>query len=79
MSCNHQRETCRWVGEDVWNDDGSSEHSGHWEYDSVSTTVDIDLHRYKCTQCGEIMYYSGRAREHYEEGKKFEWIKGLDK
>jgi hypothetical protein len=25
------------------------------------------------------MYYSGRAREHYEEGKKFEWIKGLDK
>jgi len=37
------------------------------------------LHRYKCTQCGEVMYYSGRAREHYEEGKKFDWIKGLDK
>jgi hypothetical protein len=39
--------------------------------------VDIDLHRYKCTQCGLVMYYSGRAREHFEEGKKFDWIKGL--
>jgi hypothetical protein len=52
-------------------------HTGEWEYDTVSTTVDIDLHRYKCTQCGEIMYYSGRAREYYEEGKKFDWIQGL--
>jgi hypothetical protein len=79
MSCSHERTTRRWVGEDYWYDDGSSYHTGEWEYDTVSTTVDIDLHRYKCTQCGEIMYYSGRAREYYEEGKKFDWIKGLDK
>lgn len=34
----------------------------------VDTVVDIDLHRYKCTQCGEIMYYSGAARSFYEDG-----------
>lgn len=67
MSCNHQRETSRWVEDDDWypSHGGST---GYWEYDSVSTTVDIDLHRYKCTQCGEVMYYSGAAREYYETG-----------
>lgn len=43
-----------------------------------STTVDVDLHRYKCTQCGEIMYYSDAARRHYESGENFPSIKGLD-
>lgn len=79
MTCTHTRDTSRWVGDDYWYDDGSSYHTGHWEYDSVSTCVDIDLHRYKCTQCGEVMYYSGRARQHFEEGVKFDWINGLDK
>jgi hypothetical protein len=41
---------------------------GEWEYKTEYTTVDIDLHRYKCTQCGEVMYYSGAAREYYETG-----------
>jgi hypothetical protein len=27
--------------------------------------------------CGEVMYYSGRARQYYEEGVKFDWINGL--
>jgi hypothetical protein len=79
MSCDHQRTTKQWVGEDYWYDDCSSYHTGEWVYETVSTTVDIDLHRYKCTQCGEVMYYSGRARQYHEEGKKFDWIKGLDK
>ena len=79
MSCNHQRTTSRWVGEDNWYDDGSSMHTGEWVYDTVSTTVDIDLHRYKCTQCGEVMYYSGRARDYYEKGIKSDWITGLNK
>jgi hypothetical protein len=78
MSCNHQRTKSTWVDDDEWspNDGGST---GYWQYETVQTTVDIDLHRYKCTQCGEVMYYSGRAREYYEDGKKFDWIKGLDK
>lgn len=67
MTCNHQRETSRWVEDDDWypSHGGST---GHWEYDSVSTCVDIDLHRYKCTQCNQVMYYSGAAREYYETG-----------
>ena len=73
MSCNHQRTTERWVTTDYFGE----EIAGEWQYDTVSTTVDIDLHRYKCTQCGEVMYYSGRAREYYEEGKSFDWIQGL--
>lgn len=78
MTCNHTTEKSYWVEEDDWypSHGGST---GHWEYETVYTTVDIDLHRYKCTQCGEVMYYSGRAREYYEEGKKFDWITGLDK
>ena len=75
MSCTHQRTTERWVTTDYFGE----EIDGEWEYNTVSTTVDIDLHRYKCTQCGEIMYYSGRARDYYEKGIKSEWITGLDK
>ena len=75
MSCNHQRTREYWVEEEDWY---SGEMVGRWEYTTEYTTVDIDLHRYKCTQCGEVMYYSGRAREYYEEGKKFDWISGLD-
>ena len=74
MSCNHQRTSSRWVTVDYF----VEEIDGEWEYTTEQTTVDIDLHRYKCTQCGLVMYYSGRAREYYEEGKKFDWIKGLN-
>lgn len=77
MSCNHQRTRSYWVNDEE--DDWGTIHPGHYEYVTESTTVDIDLHRYKCTMCGEIMYYSGRARQYYEEGTKFDWIKGLDK
>jgi extradiol dioxygenase family protein len=73
MSCKHTRTTERWVTQDYFGE----EIDGEWQYDTVSTTVDIDLHRYKCTQCGEVMYYSGRAREYYEQGVKFDWIQGL--
>jgi hypothetical protein len=74
MACNHQRTTERWVETEDWY---SGEMVGEWEYRTEITTVDIDLHRFKCTQCGEIMYYSGRARDYYEKGIKSEWIKGL--
>jgi hypothetical protein len=75
MSCSHERTTERWVTRDYFGE----EIDGEWQYETVSTTVDIDLHRYKCTQCSEIMYYSGRAREYYEKGTKFDWIEGLKK
>jgi hypothetical protein len=74
MSCTHERRTSRWVEIEDWYHGGTT---GEWEYTTEYTTVDIDLHRYKCTQCGEVMYYSGRAKQHFEEGTKFDWIKGL--
>lgn len=76
MSCTHERETSRWVEEENWY---TGEVEGRWEWSTQSTTVDIDLHRYKCTMCNEVFYYSGRARQYHEEGTKFDWIKGLDK
>lgn len=36
----------------------------------VTTYEDIDLHRFRCTQCGHIRYYSARAQDHYEGVKR---------
>lgn len=45
---------------------------GEPEYDIVEskydTVNDVDLHRYQCTQCNEMFYYSSRAREFFELG-----------
>lgn len=38
--------------------------------DGDSACVDIDLHRYKCTLCGEVGYYSGAAKRYYVDGDK---------
>ena len=63
-------------------DNGYEDWDGDWHEDwrmvPVSTTVDVDLHRYKCTQCGEMFYYSGRARDYYEKGKRSPGIEGLE-
>lgn len=64
MNCSHQRTQSRWITTDYFGE----EIEGQWEYTTESTTVDLDTHRYKCTQCGKIMYYSGAAREYYETG-----------
>jgi hypothetical protein len=74
MKCTHERTRSRWVEEEDWYHGGTTERQ---EWYTESTTVDIDLHRYKCTQCGEVMYYSGRARDFYEKGIKSDWIQGL--
>jgi len=64
MSCTHQRTVDRWVEDEDWHEQHSA--MGHWERETVSTTVDIDIGRYKCTQCGEVMYYTGTWRKHWE-------------
>lgn len=66
MNCRHEKQYSRWVGDD--RDDYGTLIEAHWEYTTERTTIDIDTHRYKCTQCGEVMYYSGAAREYYETG-----------
>jgi hypothetical protein len=64
MNCSHAKTKQKWVTTDYWGE----ETEGEWESETVSTTVDLDLHRYKCTQCGQVMYYSGAAKEYYETG-----------
>lgn len=55
---------------------GESEHQ--WVTREECLQVDIDIHRFKCTACGEIGYYSGAARRFYEEGERSPGIKGLE-
>ena len=64
--CDHSRQRERWVTNEDW--DSCDGNSGQWEYWSESACIDLDLHRYKCTLCNEVMYYSGAAREYYETG-----------
>lgn len=76
MTCTHSREVSEWIDE---HESHWGTIPGEWHYSTQHTYVDLDLHRYQCTQCKEIFYYSGRARDYYEKGIKSEWIKGLDK
>ena len=76
--CDHTEYVCgRWK---TSIDDWSGEESEEW-IDSYQreTIEDVDTHRYKCTKCEKIFYYSGRAREYYEEGKtEHSGMLGLD-
>lgn len=73
--CSHKRTIGgKWVDNpshnpDEWELGGFDSGPTEWqEGHDVDTVVDVDLHRYKCTQCGEIMYYSQRAKNHFENG-----------
>lgn len=69
MSCTHTR----WVyPEPVRNDYAWSE-ADEWitpEPYQQTTTEDIDTGRYRCTQCGQVMYYTGLWKAHWEGGRK---------
>ena len=67
ISCNHQRQVEVKTPIPVYSNyigDSSVDISWVWE----CTFEDIDIHRYKCTQCGEIGYYSGAAKDYYTKG-----------
>lgn len=36
--------------------------------EEVRTTEDLDTGRFRCTQCGKVMYYTGLWRNFYERG-----------
>lgn len=63
--CTHTTWVASWWEEveDDWT--GESETVFHDGYDK-DTIEDIDTHRMKCTQCGKIFYYSGKAEAYYE-------------
>lgn len=65
MTCTHKIERERWIQEE---NRYTGDIDEYWETTVEYTTEDIDTHRYKCTQCGKIMYYSGAAKEYYENG-----------
>ncbi len=66
-NCKHKR--LIQVKTPVYNDyTGDESIDVSWEY--ISTFEDIDLHRCKCTQCGEREYYSRAAEDYYTKGTK---------
>lgn len=65
-NCDHWKRGQEWVEEkDEWTGEAISD----WKPYAINTCEDIDLHRWRCTQCGLVGYYSSWAREEYE-GKK---------
>ena len=38
------------------------------EVDAEFTYEDLDVGRFRCTQCGEVFYYTGSWRRYHEEG-----------
>ena len=60
-SCNHTVDTQKEVGYE----DFEGEITSRIEYVEVQTFKDLDMHRYKCTQCNEIFYYSSYGRSLY--------------
>ena len=72
--CTHQKTETKWVEtEDYW----TGEVEGNWETTTTSCDEDISLHKFKCSLCGRIGYYSGAARDYYEKGISSPYIRGL--
>lgn len=63
MSCGHSV----WVYPEPYWDDLSGSYM-HPEPYSRGTYEDIGTGAFRCTQCGEVGYYTGSWRRYYEEG-----------
>ena len=79
-TCKHKRTVREEVPCERWNSywEQYEDDTEIIEYE-VSTEEDIDTHRYKCTLCGKIGYYSGSARDHYENGIPSFWVTNFNK
>jgi hypothetical protein len=66
IKCDHEETTTTWVESQT--DDWGYTEPDHWETKTKSLCKDIDLHRYQCTRCKMIGYYSSGARDYYEKG-----------
>jgi hypothetical protein len=66
MTCTH-RKPDRWVPQIV--DDGWGDNREEWvNMGGQSLQVDISIGAFRCTQCGEVGYYTGSWREFHENG-----------
>lgn len=67
MSCTHRESGYlrrEMVEIDPW---GTTEEQEVW-VEGASTQVDISLGAFRCTQCGEVGYYTGSWKRYHEEG-----------
>lgn len=65
MTCDHTRlVTNPVIVSHDW--DGNAEYELREEEESAFE--DLDLHRYRCSLCGQIEYYSSSARLFFEQG-----------
>ena len=57
--CSHSERKVYWVEEENYI---TGEMESRLVDERIDTFVDIDLHRFKCKNCGEIQYYSEKAK-----------------
>jgi hypothetical protein len=75
QDCDHENRKTVWHEE---RNDWTGEIEGEWRTETTSLIKDIDLHRYQCTRCKQIGYYSGAAMAYYEQGKRTPGVQGLE-
>jgi hypothetical protein len=64
MSCNRTT-----VIEKSWVNDWTGETESEWQSVSACNFVDLTLHSYMCTTCGERMWYSARGKIAEQSGR----------
>jgi hypothetical protein len=67
MACTH-RTPLQWVWRDVEVSPFDDTERQLVQVGGNSTYEDIDVGRFRCTQCGEVGYYTGQWRDFFEKG-----------
>lgn len=61
--CDHQRSYWKSGGTDAWSGEALP------DVQVVEATYeDMDVGRFRCTQCGKVMYYTGQWQDYFENG-----------
>lgn len=67
MACTH-RTPEHWVWQDVEVSPWGDTEQQLVPVGNESTYEDLDVGRFRCTQCGEVGYYTGLWRAYHEQG-----------
>ena len=68
MACDHKLKISAKFGEPYY-DEELGKYVQDWiPAHTIAAFGDMDLHRMRCSICGEISYYSEAARKFFEEG-----------
>lgn len=63
MKCDHYETRHVWSS---WENDWTGEIEGEWIEESTCLQEDISIGAFKCKRCGEVGYYTGKWKAHYE-------------